>query len=103
MSRHAEIGLLDAAKHLLVESVLERLQIRGHRLGVRVFRLEVADHIRVRLLAQPEVVVRDRRSVADFLMRNAFSHRRRGLSEEHQMGGSDQAGGEKADVAHKDE
>ena len=60
---HAEVGLLDAPEHLLVERLLQRLGRLHDRLGVGVLRLEIRDDFRVRLLAQPEVVVVQRVAV----------------------------------------
>jgi len=52
-----EVGLLDAAEHLVVELLLERLGVLHPGGGVRVFRLEVGDDLGVGLIADPEVVV----------------------------------------------
>ena len=54
---HALVGFLDAREDLLVEQLAEALQRLHHRLGVAVLGVEVFDHLGIRFLAQPEVVV----------------------------------------------
>ena len=53
-----QVGLLDVAEHLLVESLLKGLGRLHHRVGVGVLGLEVGRHLGVGLVPQPEVVVR---------------------------------------------
>ena len=55
--RHREVRLLDPAQHLAVQLLLQRLRVLhgGRRVGV--LRLEVREHLRVLLVAEPEVVV----------------------------------------------
>ena len=61
--RDAEVGLLDAAEHLLVERLLQRLRRLHDRFGVGVLGLQVLDDLGVLLLSQPEVVVGQRVAV----------------------------------------
>ncbi len=61
--RDAQVGLLDASEHLGVERLLKALGGLHHLFGIRVLALEVFDDLGVTLLAQPEVVVRERVAV----------------------------------------
>src|SRR5271170_5802487 len=61
----AEIGLQDAAEHLLVESFLERLGGRENGVGVGVFLFEVGDDAGVVFFAEPGVVVHAAVAVKD--------------------------------------
>jgi hypothetical protein len=55
--RDGEVGLLDAAEHLLVQLLLERLEVLRHLVGVGVLCLQILDDIGILAIAQPEVVV----------------------------------------------
>jgi len=55
--RHRRVGFLDAAHQLLVDRLLQRFGVPHARGGVGVLGLEVLDHLGIRLLAKPEVVV----------------------------------------------
>ena len=55
--RHGQVGFLDAPQHFPVERVLERFERPGDCCGVGVLGLQVVDHRRVLLVAQPVVVV----------------------------------------------
>ena len=52
-----DVRLLDAREHLRVQRALEARRGLRHRVRVRVLRLQVARHLGVALLAEPEVVV----------------------------------------------
>ncbi len=54
---HALVGLLDAREHLAVQRVAELGERARHLLRVAVLGVEVFDHPRVRLVAQPEIRV----------------------------------------------
>jgi hypothetical protein len=90
----AQVGLLDAAEHLPVEGVGERPEAPGHRLGVGVFRLQVADHLGVALVAQPEVGVVDLFPVPDGDVLHLPGHRGRG----RRLGPQPGRGGERGDA-----
>ena len=53
----AEVGLLDAGEHFLVELFLEGLGGLEQGVGVGIFRVEVSDNFGVFLFAEPSVVV----------------------------------------------
>ena len=55
--RDAQIGLLDAPEHLLVERFLQGLPRRHDGFGVRVLGFEVRRDFRVGLVPHPEIVV----------------------------------------------
>ena len=55
---HALVRLLDAAQHLLVEPLPQRPEGLEDRGGVGVLGFEMGPHLRVRLVAQPGVLVR---------------------------------------------
>ena len=52
--RHAEVRLLDAAQHLLVEDLGKGLEILRHGLGVGILRVEIGHDLGIRLLPKPE-------------------------------------------------
>jgi len=52
-----EVGLLDAAEHLVVELLLERHGVLHPGVGIGVLLIEVGDDLGVGFLAEPEVVV----------------------------------------------
>ena len=54
---HRDVGLLDARQHLIVKLLLQRLRMLHLRFRVRILGVEVCDHVRISLLADPEVVV----------------------------------------------
>ena len=56
--RRRVVGLLDPTKHLGVKRFLKLFVGRHHRVGVRVLGLEMIDDLRILLLAQPEIVIR---------------------------------------------
>ena len=55
--RNAEVGLLDAGEHFLVELFLEGLGGFENDVGVTIFCVEVSDNFGVFLFAKPGVVV----------------------------------------------
>ncbi len=69
LHRHREVGLLDAAENLLVQSSPEAACVGAIALlGVLVLRFEIGDHIRICAVAQPEIIVDARVAVkGDFL------------------------------------
>jgi hypothetical protein len=54
---NVDVGLLDAAEHLVVELFLQLLRRREHGVRVRVLGLEIGDGLGTLLVAQPAVVV----------------------------------------------
>jgi hypothetical protein len=85
--RHRHVGLLDAAEHFLVERPLQFLLPGGHGLGIGVLRLQVVDDLRVRLLAQPPVMVDHLFAVPRLPVLNPLADRReRGRLRQHDGG-----------------
>jgi hypothetical protein len=76
--RHRAVGLLDAAEHLVVQLALQRLRGREHHFGVGVLGVEVCGDVRVRLVAEPRVVVREALAVNLGDVRDALRDRRLG-------------------------
>src|SRR5882724_8093569 len=54
---NGEVGLQDAAEHLLVQLFLERLGVAKNYIGVGVLGVEVGDDLRIILIAEPRVIV----------------------------------------------
>ncbi len=81
-NRNAEIGLLDARQHLLVERIFEGLQIFGERLRIGVFRFEVFHHARIGLLAKPVILIHNRCPVTYLLVFDSRCNGRSGLGEQ---------------------
>ncbi len=75
--RHAEVGLLDPAEHLAVEPLAEGGGVRGHRVGVGVLRLEVADDLGILAVPEPGPRVLAALAVELGHLRAARRHRRR--------------------------
>ena len=86
---HGEVGLFHVAEHLFVERILERRQVAGHGRRVGVLGFQISDHLGIRLLAQPVVIVHHGSVVAHFAMIDRGSDGRRGI------GGADNQRGEK--------
>ncbi len=61
--RHGEVGLLDPPEHLFVQGLLQAFGRLHHLFGVGVLGLEIRNDFRIRLLAQPEVVILQRVAV----------------------------------------
>jgi hypothetical protein len=70
-----KIGLLDAAEHLLVERLFERMQLLGQRFRICVFGLEIFDDLRIRFFAEPKIVVDHGCAVARLAMFDSFGDR----------------------------
>ncbi len=75
--RNFDVGLFDPAQHLVIELFLERFGRLHHRIGVRILGFEIRAHFRVRLVAQPEIVVHQLSSVDLGDVRDFLRHRRR--------------------------
>ena len=70
--RDFHIGFLHAAEHLVIKLFLKSIRRLHHRVGVSILSLEISADLRVRLLAQPKVVIHqlvpvDLRHMRDFL------------------------------------
>ena len=75
--RNAEIGLLNAAQHFLIEGVRERLQALCLGFGVGVLAFQIADDIRILFVAQPMIVIHHGRTMTDLAVFDLWRNRRR--------------------------
>lgn len=55
--RYRQVGFLGTRLDLVEDLLPQRFEVGGHLVDVAVFRLEVGDHVGVRLLAQPLIGV----------------------------------------------
>src|SRR5882724_4232612 len=60
-----EVGLQDAAEHLLVQLFLERLGVAQNYIGVGIFGVEIGDDFRIILVAEPRIIVDEAVAVND--------------------------------------
>ena len=76
--RDAQVRLLDAPQHLLVERLGEGLEVGGHGLGVGVLGVQVGHHLGAALLPEPEPGIAHGLTVPDAHMGLLGGDRRRG-------------------------
>src|SRR5260370_65937 len=79
-SGQAARRMVDALPHFFLQRILEWLQLLRHSPGIGVFGLQVLDQFRIRLLAEPVVVVNYRGSMTNLAV---FSFLRDGRNRRH--------------------
>ncbi len=77
LHRHRNVGLLNSAENLLIQSLLQRFRGSHCLFGVPILGFEIRNHVRIGPVAQPKVIVDARVAVKRDFLRDDFGARRR--------------------------